>query len=72
MRDPQIIEEELVGISAIQDDITKLERLLAWSAVHPDEVAFAVRFLSGRTSGLEAFIEKHQHKTDERVQGEVS
>ena len=49
-------------ISAIQDDITKLERLIAWSAIHPDEVAFAVRFLSGRTSGLETWIEKHQKR----------
>jgi len=62
VRDPQIVEEELVEISAIQDDITKLERLIAWSAIHPDEVAFAVRFLSGRTSGLETWIEKHQKR----------
>ena len=72
MRDPQIVEEELIEIGAIQDDITKLERLLAWSAIHPDEVAFAVRFLSGRTSGLEAFIEKHQHHIDKKIQGEAS
>jgi hypothetical protein len=65
VRDPQIVEEELVEISAIQDDITKMERLLAWAAIHPDEVGFAVRFLSGRTTGLEAFIEKHQHHLPE-------
>jgi hypothetical protein len=59
VRDPQIIEEELVEIGAIQDDITKLERIIAWSAIHPDEVAFAVRFLRGRTSGLEAWIHRH-------------
>lgn len=59
MRDPQIVEEELVEIGAIQDDITKVERILAWSAAHPDEVPFAIRFMSGRTSGLEAWIEKH-------------
>jgi hypothetical protein len=62
VRDPQIVEEELVEIAVIQDDLTKLERLIAWSAIHPDEVAFAVRFLSGRTSGLESWIEKHQQK----------
>jgi hypothetical protein len=61
VRDPQIVEEELVEISAIQDDITKFERLIAWSAVHPDEVAFAARFLSGRTSGLDEWVEKHRH-----------
>jgi hypothetical protein len=60
VRDPQIVEEELIEISAIQDDITKFERLLAWSAIHPDEVAFAARFLSGRTSGLDQWIERHR------------
>lgn len=48
-------------IGAIQDDITKLERIIAWSAIHPDEVGFAVRFLSGRNSGLDAWIERHTH-----------
>jgi hypothetical protein len=62
VRDPQIVEEELMEISAIQDDITKLERILAWSAIHPDEVGFAVRYLSGRTSGLDAWIERHRPK----------
>lgn len=61
VRDPEIVEEELVEIGAIQDDITKMERLVAWSTVHPDELAFAVRFLSGRTSGLDKWIEKHRH-----------
>jgi hypothetical protein len=62
VRDPQIVEEELVEIGAIQDDITKMERILAWSASHPDEVPFAVRFLSGRTSGLDAWVERHRGK----------
>jgi len=62
VRDPQVVEEELVEIGAIQDDITKMERLLAWSATHPDEVGFAVRFLSGRTSGLDEWIERHRSK----------
>ena len=48
-------------IGAIQDDITKLERIIAWSAIHPDEVGFAVRFLSGRSSGLDAWIERHTY-----------
>ena len=57
-----MVEEELVEIATIQDDLTKMERLIAWSAIHPDEVAFAVRYLSGRTSGLDTWIEKHRSK----------
>jgi len=61
VRDPQIVEEELVEIGAIQDDITKLERIIAWSAIHPDEIPFAVRFMRGRSVGLESWLEKHRH-----------
>lgn len=53
------MEEELVEIAAIQDDATKLERLIAWSASHPDEVVFALRFFSGRDSGLQQWIQRH-------------
>ena len=53
------MEEELAEIAGIQDDLTKFERLVAWSAVHPDEVLFAVRFFSGRSKGLEKWIERH-------------
>lgn len=42
MRDPEIIEAELVEISTIADDSTKLERIIAWCASHPDEVPFAM------------------------------
>ncbi|HEX4773829.1 MAG TPA: hypothetical protein VH351_23550 [Bryobacteraceae bacterium] len=63
VRDIEVIEEELVGIATIQDDLTKLERLLAWSSVHPDEVVYAIRFLSGRTKGIDAWIQ--QHSTDQ-------
>jgi hypothetical protein len=45
MRDPQTIEDELMAISAIADDSTKLERLIAWCATHPDEVPFALHQL---------------------------
>ena len=48
MRDPEIIEAELMEISAIADDILKLERIIAWCAAHPDEVAFALHQLLGR------------------------
>ena len=61
MRDVQVVESELAEIAAIQDDLTKFERLVAWSAVHPDEVVFAMRFLSGRSKGLERWIRMHSH-----------
>ncbi|MBV8831340.1 MAG: hypothetical protein JO217_13300 [Acidobacteriaceae bacterium] len=60
MRDPDVVEAELVEISSIGDDGVKLERLIAWSAVHPDEVAFAVRFLAGRSKGIGEWIRHHQ------------
>jgi hypothetical protein len=47
MRDPEIIESELIEISAVADDTIKFERLVAWCASHPDEVAFALhQFMS--------------------------
>jgi hypothetical protein len=49
MRDPEIIENELIEISSIADDSLKLERLIAWCAAHPDEVPFALRQLLNRT-----------------------
>lgn len=45
MRDPEIIETELMEISAIADDLVKLERIVAWCASHPDEVPFALHQL---------------------------
>ena len=45
MRNPQTIEAELLEISAIADDTIKFERILAWCAAHPDEVAFALHHL---------------------------
>jgi hypothetical protein len=45
MRDPEIIETELMEISAIADDIVKFERIVAWCAAHPDEVPFALQAL---------------------------
>jgi hypothetical protein len=47
-RDEQTVEAELMEISAIQDDITKLERLVAWCAAYPDEIPFALRFFRTR------------------------
>ena len=45
MRDPEIIETELMEISAIADDSIKLERIIAWCTTHPDEVPFALHQL---------------------------
>ncbi len=45
MRDPEIIETELMEISAIPDDLVKFERIVAWSVAHPDEVPFALHHL---------------------------
>lgn len=47
MRDPQVIEAELMEISAIADDTIKLERIIAWCAAHPDEVPFALHQIMG-------------------------
>jgi hypothetical protein len=48
MRDLEIIETELMEISAIADDTIKLERIIAWCASHPDEVPFALHQLLSR------------------------
>ncbi|WP_321476659.1 hypothetical protein [uncultured Paludibaculum sp.] len=48
MRDLEIIETELMEISAIADDSLKLERIIAWCAAHPDEVPFALHQLMTR------------------------
>jgi hypothetical protein len=48
MRDPEIIEAELIEIGAIADDTLKLERIIAWCATHPDEVPFALHQFMGR------------------------
>jgi hypothetical protein len=48
MRDAEIIETELMEISAIADDSTKFERIVAWCACHPDEVPFALHQLMGQ------------------------
>ena len=45
MREPEIIETELMEISAIADDLVKFERIVAWCAAHPDEVPFALHHL---------------------------
>jgi hypothetical protein len=52
MRDPETIETELMEISAIADDAVKLERIVVWCSVHPDEVPFAMhQFMRRREKG---------------------
>jgi hypothetical protein len=58
MRDSEIIETELMEISAIADDAVKFERIIAWCASHPDEVPFALHQLMGRR-------DKHPPQTSE-------
>jgi len=48
MREPEIIENELIEISAIADDTIKFDRIVAWCAAHPDEVPFALHQLLRR------------------------
>lgn len=47
MRDPEVVEAELVEISAMADDETKLNNIIAWCATHPDEIPFAIHILLG-------------------------
>jgi hypothetical protein len=58
MRDPEIIETELMEISAIADDTVKFERIVVWCATHPDEVPFALHEFMGRH-------DKHSSETTE-------
>lgn len=47
-RDEQVIEDELMEISAIQDDTTRLERIVAWCSMYPGEIPVALRFFRMR------------------------
>jgi hypothetical protein len=47
MRQPEVIEEELIEIAALGDEETKLNRIIVWCATHPDEVPFAMHALIG-------------------------
>lgn len=49
MREPEVIEADLMEIAAIADDTLKLERIIAWCAVHPDEIPFALHQMMGRS-----------------------
>ena len=47
MREPEVVEAELVEISAMADDEMKLNSIIAWCATHPDEVPLAIHMLLG-------------------------
>ena len=47
MRDPQVVEAELVEIAALADDETRANRIIVWCATHPDEIPFAMHILIG-------------------------
>jgi hypothetical protein len=47
MREPDVVEAELVEISAMADDEMKLNSIIVWCATHPDEVPLAMHMLLG-------------------------
>lgn len=47
-RDEQVIEDELMEISAIQDDTVRLERIVVWCATYPNEIPIALKFFRMR------------------------
>ena len=49
MRDIEQIEDELMEISSIPDDSTKLERIAVWCAAHPEEIPKAIHLLLGKS-----------------------
>ena len=49
MRDPQLVEQDMVEIGAIPEDGTKLAEIIAWCATHPTDVPTALHILLGKT-----------------------
>ena len=47
MREPEEIEAELVEISALADDETKLNSIISWCATHPEEIPFDFHMIMG-------------------------
>jgi hypothetical protein len=45
MREPEVVESELIEISAMADDEMKLNSIIVWCATHPDEVPLAIHML---------------------------
>jgi hypothetical protein len=55
MRAPEVVEAELVEISAMADDEMKLNSIVVWCATHPDEVPLAIHMLlRGRNAATES------------------
>ena len=49
MRDPEVVERELVAIAAMADEATKFDALVAWCTTHPDEVPMALHMFLTRS-----------------------
>lgn len=47
MREPAVVEAELVEIAALADDETRFNRIVVWCAAHPDEIPVAMHLLLG-------------------------
>ncbi|HWF11738.1 MAG TPA: hypothetical protein VG297_24895 [Bryobacteraceae bacterium] len=47
MREPEVVEAELVEIAALADDETRFNRIVVWCAAHPDEIPMAMHLLLG-------------------------
>jgi hypothetical protein len=47
MREPEVVEAELMEISALADDETRFNRIIVWCATHPDEIPLAMHILLG-------------------------
>jgi hypothetical protein len=62
-RDEQVVEAELMEISALQDDTLRLERIVAWCAAYPEEVPFALSFFRAR---------RHQNRQTTPASGKES
>lgn len=55
MREPEVVEAELIEISAMADDEMKLNSIIVWCATHPDEVPLAIHMLlQGRKASATA------------------
>ena len=57
MREPEVVEAELVEISAMADDEMKLNQIIVWCATHPDEVPLAIHMLLGGKGGKAGKLE---------------
>ena len=47
MREPEVVEAELMEISALADDETRFNRIVVWCATHRDEIPLAMNILLG-------------------------